>query len=139
MAAAILTPRVRQIVICDTVKASRIETGVFDLRGVRNQLATVSFPFKPRRLWLYLLLSSPRKGDYPGYVVIINDRTGKAIVHSKFTPSFREEFELLPVLVRLRCKFPEPGRYTIQICFFQAATVDVVKGEQPFYILEEAS
>jgi hypothetical protein len=139
MAAAALTPRVRVMVVCDAIKPSRIEADVFDLKGVRGHLTAASFPFVPPRLWLFLLLSSPRPGDYPGYIVVTNDRTGKAIFHGKIAPVFQEEFELLPVLMQLRCKFLEPGRYTIQVCFFQEETADVVKGEQPLYILEEAS
>ena len=56
MAAAVLTPRVRVMVVCDRIRPSRIEDGVFDLRGVRNHVSASSFPFLPRRLWLYLLL-----------------------------------------------------------------------------------
>jgi hypothetical protein len=36
MAAAALTPRVRVMVVRDAFRASRLEEGVFDLRGVRN-------------------------------------------------------------------------------------------------------
>jgi len=70
MPGAALSPRVRLMAVCDAVKPSRLEAGVFHLRGVRNRVSAASFPFVRRRLWVYLLLSSPRKGRYPGYVRI---------------------------------------------------------------------
>ena len=138
MAAAALTPRVRVMVVCDRIRPSRIEDGVFDLRGVRNHVSASSFPFLPRRLWLYLLLSSRRKARYPGYVLVIDDQNDKIIFHRKINPVFQEEFEFLPVPVSLSCEFPRPGRYTVQVCFFQQKTADVVKAEIPFAVLEEA-
>src|SRR6266404_2659509 len=142
MPGAALTPRVRLMALCDAVKASRLEAGVFDLRGVRNYISAASFPSVPRRLWLYLLLSSPRKGRYPGYVRVIEDQvgeTGKTILFSKIEPApvFQEDDEFLPVPVRLTCEFPHPGRYIIQVWFFQEETPDVIKAEQLFDVLQE--
>ena len=140
MAAAALTPRVRVMIACDGVRPSRVEDGVFDLRGVRNYLAAASFPFVARRLWLYLVLSSPRKGKYPGYIQVIDDQADKTISYCKIEPApvFGEGFEFLPVPVRLTCEFPHPGRYVIQVWFFQEETADVLKAEQPFDVLQEA-
>jgi hypothetical protein len=138
MAAAALTPRVRVMVVCDAVRASSLEDGVFDLRGVRDYLRAASFPFRPRRLWLYLVLSSPRTRRYPGSVVIIDDETGKTIFHSKINPTFLEAIRFLPLPMRLNCTFPRPGRYTIEVRFLQDEGPDVVKAEQPFYVFEES-
>jgi len=53
-------------------------------------------------------------------------------------PVFQEEVELLPIPVRLACEFPHPGRYLVQVWFFQKETADVIKAEQPFDVLQEA-
>ena len=142
MPGAALSPRVRLMAVCDAVKPSRLEAGVFHLRGVRNRVSAASFPFVRRRLWVYLLLSSPRKGRYPGYVRVIEDQagnSGKTIFYSKIepVPMFPEEYEFLPIPVRLACEFPHPGRYLIQVWFFQEETPDVIKAEQPFDVLQE--
>ena len=142
MPGAALTPRVRLMAVCDAVKASRLEAGVFHLRGVRNYVFAASFPFVPKRLWLYLLLASPRKGRYPGYVRVIEDQaggSGKTIFYSKIepVPVFPQEYEFLPIPVRLACEFPHPGRYIIQVWFFQEERPDVIKAEQPFDVLQE--
>jgi hypothetical protein len=78
MAVAAVTPRVRTIVICDGISASLAESGVFTLEGVRLHLEASSFPC-PAALHLFLLLSSPRKGKYPGKVLVVNERTEKPI------------------------------------------------------------
>ena len=54
--AAALTPRVRLMAICDAVRASKTEAGVFDLKGVRQTINASVFPFRPPRLWLFLFL-----------------------------------------------------------------------------------
>jgi hypothetical protein len=79
MPAAAPTPRVRLMAVCDGVRGSNTEAGVFHLRGVRQGCVADDFPFIPSRLLLFFLLSSPRPGEYPGYVLVINDRTEKAV------------------------------------------------------------
>ncbi len=93
MAVAALTPRVRTIVICDAVSASRAEDRVFTLKGVRQHLEAVSFPLRAS-LRVYLLLSSPRKGKYTGKVVIVNERNDRVIRYEKFLAKFEEDNEL---------------------------------------------
>src|SRR5262245_54503247 len=114
MAAAVLTPRVRLMAICDGVRESKIEAGVFDLKGVRHGIVAETFPFSPTRLWLFLLLSSHRPGKFPGYVRVIDDSTDKAIFFGKLkpTPTFEGNDEILAGRLRIRCAFPVPGRYT---------------------------
>lgn len=139
MAAASLTPRVRFMAICDGVRESKTEAGVFDLKGVRHAIAANAFPFVPSRLWLFLLLSSPRTGEFPGYVVVVHDKSDKAILFGKLEPrpTFNVGDEVLPGSCPIRCAFPEEGRYTVQLWFFQEQGSDVLKGELPFSVVKE--
>ena len=75
MTAGLPTPRVRLMTVCDRVRESKIEEGVFDVKGLRQRIVAAVLPFKPTRLWLLLILSSPRAGEFPGYVLVVNDRT----------------------------------------------------------------
>jgi hypothetical protein len=140
MTAAALTPRVRVMVVCDGIKPSQVEDAVFHLRGVRHYAAADSFPFTPRRFCVYLLLSSARKGRYPGYVRIIDSEAGKTISYRKLdpVPVFDEEVEFLPLPIRMPCEFPHAGRYLIEVWFFREETPDAIKAEQPFEVLQEA-
>ncbi len=133
MAVAALTPRVRIIAVCDGVRESLTEAGVFHLTGVRQAIHASGFPYVPSRLWLYLLLSSPRPGTYPGYVLVVNENTDKSIFFGQIIPppTFQAETEFLPLRIRIRCSFPQPARYTLQIWFFQQQGTDVLKGEFP--------
>jgi hypothetical protein len=137
MAAAALVPRVRLLAVCDGVRESKTEAGVFHLRGVRQEIMANFFPFVPTRLWLFMLLSSPRAGGYPGYVRVINDRTDKAIFYGKLTPrpTFEAHDEVVATRSPIRCSFPDAGLYTVQVGFFQEQGSDVVKGELPFSIV----
>jgi hypothetical protein len=139
MSAAALTPRIRLMAVCDGVRESKIEFGVFHLRGVREEIAADRFPFVPSRLWFFLTLSSPRPGAFPGYVRVINDRTDKAIFFGKLTPPpvFVAGRRTATTRMRLRCVFPEEGRYTIQVWFFQERSPDVQKGEMSFSVIRE--
>src|SRR5262249_35422097 len=100
--------RVRAALACEGVKPSEVEDGVFNLKGVRYAVSAPGFPFRPSRLWLFLLLSSPRKGRFPGTVQVIHDRTDRVIfvAHMEPTPEFGEEQEFRPYWLRLRCAFP---------------------------------
>jgi hypothetical protein len=95
MSAAALTPRVRILAVCDEVTASETEAGVFTLEGVRQHLRAESFPclFRPS---LFLLLSCPRKGTYPGKVLLIHERPDHTRRYVRFSAEFEEDNELLP-------------------------------------------
>ncbi len=136
---AALTPRVRTLLACEGVKPSQVEEHVFHLKGVRYWVSAGGFPFVPARLWLFLLLSSPRKGRFPGHIRIVNDRTDRVVFIGKLTPTpvFQDDHEFLPVPMRLKCTFPQPGRYVIQVCFFQETFSDIVKAEMPLDVVEE--
>jgi hypothetical protein len=134
MAVAAVTPRVRTIVICDDVLASETEDGVFTLEGVRQHLVATSYPWGAA-LSLFLLLSSPRKGQYSGKIVIVNERTDRAIRYVKFLAVFESDNELLPLYIDIgNCAFPEAGLYNFQV-YFSARGSEALKGEHPFTVL----
>ncbi len=135
MAAAVLTPRVRTIVICDDVSASLKERAVFTLQGVRLHLRAASFP-RRASLSLFLLLSSPRRGKYSGKVLVMNERNDRPIRYVRFVASFRDDNELLPLYVDVgECVFPEAGLYNFEIYFSTQDGGEALKGEHPFTIL----
>jgi hypothetical protein len=139
MAAAVLAPRVRLATVCDGVRESPTEAGVYHLRGVRQRIAAPAFPFVAFRLWLFLVLSSHRPGTYPGYIRVIDEGSDKAIffAHLAPHPRFEANDETLAVAARLRCSFPHAGRYTVQVWFYQARGSDVLKAELPFSVAKE--
>jgi hypothetical protein len=134
---AALTPRVRTLIVCDGVRASKIEESVFHLRGTRYHLRADSFPLQ-RRLRLFLILSSPRPGRFPGYVKVIEVSTEPTIYYGRIEPApqFPADSDLLPVVLSITVRFPQAGRYTVQVWFFQETAADVLKMEQPFDVLE---
>jgi hypothetical protein len=136
MPVAALTPRVRTIVICDAVSASRTEDRVFTLKGVRQHLEAASFPLRAK-LRVYLLLSSPRKGKYAGKILVINERNDRRIRYTKFAAEFEEDNELLPGYVNIdNCVFPEAGHYNFQV-YFTAHDGEALKGEHSFKVLSQ--
>jgi hypothetical protein len=138
MPAAALTPRVRVMVVCDRARPSRVEEGYFDLRGVHLRAWADSFPFVPRRLHLFLVLSSPRRGRFPAYVRVVNEQTDKAVFYEEIhpDPTFEEADDFLFVNLPMRVRFPQAGPYSFQIWFFQPMGADVLKMEQPYHVLQ---
>jgi hypothetical protein len=134
---AAVTPRVRNLIVCDGLRASRVEESVFHLRGARFQVRAESFPLR-RRLRLFLVLSSPRPGRFPGYVKVIDDQSDRAIFYGTLEPppQFPDDADLLPLDLPMRVRFPRAGRYTVQVWFFQEASADVLKMEQPFHVVK---
>jgi hypothetical protein len=139
MAAAALTPRVRLATVCDRVRESLTEAGVYHLRGVRRRIVAPVFPFAAFRLWLFLVLSSPHPGTYPGYVRVIDEGTDKAVffAHLAPHPRFEAGADALAAVARLRCSFPHAGRYTVQVWFYQEQGSDVLKAELPLAVTKE--
>ena len=137
MAVAALTPRVRNIIICDDAVAGLTEDAVFTLEGVRFHLVASSFPCR-RDLNVFLFLSSARKGRYPGRVLVVNEQNAKVIRYVKFFATFDEDNGLLVLNVDVGdCVFPEPGRYNFQIYFVAAGGGEALKGEHPLIVLSE--
>jgi len=141
MAAAALTPRVRLATVCDRVRESRTQAGVYHLRGVRQWIAAPSFPFAAPRLWLFLVLSSPRSGTYPGSVRVIDDGADKAVffAHLAPHPRFEAGHDTLAAAARLRCTFPHAGLYTVQVWFYHEHGGDVLKAELPFSVTKKGA
>ncbi|MGH7221775.1 MAG: DUF6941 family protein [Gemmataceae bacterium] len=127
--------------VCDGVRESTTEAGVYHLRGVRQRIRARAFPFVTFRLWCFLVLSSHRPGEYPGYIRVIDDGTDKAIFYGKLTPppTFEANVEIVVNVMQLKCSFPQPGRYTVQIWFFQEQGRDVLKGELSFTVSTEGA
>jgi hypothetical protein len=140
-AAVALTPRVRIMVICDQVRKSKTERGVFHLKGVRQEISAEAFPFMPPRLWLFLLLSNSRAGSFPGYVRVVNERTDRVAYHGHLEPRpvFGASGGTFSISVPIRCTFPDEGAYSVQVWFFQEQGSDVLKGELPILALTEGS
>ena len=135
MAVAAATPRVRTIVVCDDVSASLTEEKVFTLEGVRHHLDAAVFPCR-FPLNLFLLLSSPRKGKYSGKILVVNQRSDKALRYVKFVAEFHDDNELLPLYVDIGdCVFPEFGQYSFEIYFSAPGRGEALKGEHPFIVL----
>jgi hypothetical protein len=137
--AAALMPRVWALIVCDRARASREEDEVYNLRGARNFLVADHFPFRPRSLRVYLVLSSPRTGKFPASCKIIHERTEKTVFIRKFTPELSEPNRLRSFVEPINCTFPEAGLYTVQVSFYQEDRADVLKGEVPFPVLAEES
>ena len=134
MTIAAVTPRVRTIVICDAVSASRTEDRVFTLKGVRQHLEAASFLWRAT-LRVFLLLSSPRKGKYAGKVLIINERNDHRIRYAKFVAEFEEDNDLLPLYVDMsECVFPEAGHDNFAVFFSAHDGGEALKGEHPFQV-----
>jgi len=124
--------------VCDGVRESKTEAGVFHVKGLRQGIVAPAFPFVPARLWLFLVFSSTRTGEFPGSDLVIDDSTDRTILYGQLTPppTFEANVENVANATRLKCSFPRPGRYTIQLWFFQGQGCDVLKGELPFAVSE---
>jgi hypothetical protein len=109
---------------------------VYDLKGVHYGQTIAKFPFAPRRLWLFLVLTSLRVGRFPGMIRVIHDRTEHTAFMTHIDPVFDQE-ELKFFRIRLRCWFRVPGRYMIQVTFLRTTSSDVVKGDIPFDVVSE--
>jgi hypothetical protein len=127
---AALAPRVRSLVICDGIRASRVEENVFHLRGARSHVFAADFPLR-RRLRLFLILSSPRPGRFPSYVEVVDGASDQAVFYGQVdpTPVFPEADELLPPDLPIYVRFPRAGRYIVQVWFFQETGADILKME----------
>jgi hypothetical protein len=134
MAAASMTPRVRTIVMCDDNSASLTESNVFTLEGVRQHLEAASFPCRAD-LSVYLLLSSARRGGYPGKILVVHEYSDKLIRYMKFFATFEKDNELLQLVVAADCVFPEPGSYRFEVYFAAPEGGEAQKGEHPFTVV----
>lgn len=133
MSAAALTPRVRALVVCDDALASDIEVGVHTLEGTRLSFQASAFPCV-RSLWVYLLLSYPRRGRFEGQVRLLDDRDAKVLRYAKFEARFTGSQYQVPLLVEMdHCNFPAAGSYTFEV-HFSTRLGDPQKAEQSFHV-----
>jgi hypothetical protein len=86
---------------------------------------------------LFLILSSPRAGRFPGYVKVIEAENDRAVFYGQIDPppQFPEGDDLLPLVLPVNVRLPRAGRYIVQVWFFQGTSSDVLKMEQPFDVL----
>jgi hypothetical protein len=83
---------------------------------------------------MFLLLSSPRKGNYAGKILIVNERNDRTVRYVKFVAAFQQDNELLPLYVDLGDSvFPEAGPYSFRV-YFSARGGEALKGEHPFAV-----
>ena len=130
---AALTPRVRIMVVCDDVIPNEIEDGVFTLENVRQHVSADTFPCF-LEFSVFLLLSCPQPGDYPGLLLIRDARAG--IIHSqRFPVTIDQVNELNPFFLDMGpFEFTEPGQYAFEVWFLDDSQLYAQKGEQPFFI-----
>jgi hypothetical protein len=114
--AKLVLPRVHAMVLCDGVRESEDEEGVFDLTGVRTVIETSSFPAMCPRLCVFLQASGHRGEAYlhveieqPGTDDVLHSTKQKVIF-------FEDPASVTPVLFRMRnCVFPVEGLYYVQV------------------------
>src|SRR5262249_8922577 len=100
----------------DHIEANEWEEQVFDLNGVRYSIQVDRFPYWAE-FELYLLLSSPRRGTFPGQGLVWNDQTGKLIFYGAIRPRFEQDHDFLPLILPIRCRFPDESRvHTLMAC-----------------------
>jgi hypothetical protein len=80
VSAAAITPNVKGIVVCDEAFGREIETGVYNLEGVRQVIAAPTFPYM-RSLFLFMQIESARPGEFNGNIRIIERESEREIRH----------------------------------------------------------
>lgn len=134
MAGAALTPRVRMIAICDDITVSLTEDRVFTLEGIRFEKFVSSLPCRVS-LYVFLVLSSPRKGTFPGKILLVNEGTEKLLRYVKFEAEFDEDNQLMPYGIDIGdCVFPTGGLYRFEV-YFSARGSETLKGDHLFTII----
>jgi hypothetical protein len=134
-AAAALTPRIRTIVLCDEIVPSEIEADVYTLIGVRHELLAVTFPYDAV-LSVYLLMSCPRSGRYPGQILVSDDEQDKCVRYVPFDAVFSEDYHVFPLAVELgQVRFKQSGSYTVQVRFRFSPDEAPTRGEYFFKVV----
>src|SRR6266404_3403758 len=98
MAAAALTPRVRIMAVCDRVRESKSEAGVFDLKGVRQVItcALLSMGRTRETHWSGIGVSTPRLCQRPNSAYSAGPITAICFFHLFESPSLRWRVAGLP-------------------------------------------
>ena len=136
MAVVALTPRVRTVVVCDDVSASLTADRVFTLDGVRFEILAPSVPCRAA-LHVFLVLSSPRKGTFPGKILLVNERDEKLVRYAKVVAAFEQGNQLVPYGFDIgEVVFPNSGQFRFEV-YFAVRGTEVLKGEHPFTIMSD--
>jgi hypothetical protein len=124
--------RVHVLVLCDEIEQHSGEEDVFDLRGVRTQVRTHSFPYRPPRLCVYLQVSG-HEGTTSGQVVVLSEAGEEEIVSAPIDDiQLRGPLTAIHVGLRIRnCEFPAPGVYWFQVILNQKLVA-----ERRFHVIE---
>lgn len=127
-------PRVQAMVVCDAIKESEEEAGVYQLSGVRCAMDVPSFPALRPRIGVLAQVSG-----HAGIAALrlgINRAETDEMLHISAPKETTFSGPLSPVTVvfRLRnCVFPAPGVYYVQL-FHETKLI----GERPLIVrLEE--
>ncbi len=119
--AKLVLARVQAMVLCDTVEESALETGTFDLEGVRSTFEVPIFPFT-RPLLCVCLQMSGHVGKASCRLEINRSETDDVVYRTApRVISLEGPTVVIPVVFRLRnCAFPRWG-YTMCRCFTRAS------------------
>jgi uncharacterized protein DUF6941 len=131
--AQLVLPRVQAMVVCDRVKESETEPGVFSLSGVRAFIGASSFPAFCPLLRAFVHMSG-HQGIAFCHVEVNRLETDETIYR---TPTKKITFKgptvVVPVMFRVRnCVFPAPGLYYVQV-FHEGKMI----AERPLELLQE--
>ena len=135
-AAAVLTPRVRVMVICDAVRESKIETDVFDLNAFGNRIPQGRCRLSRRSFgyFWFCRVRVPARSQAISGLSMTGPKKPCSMdiwILARRSTLTQERRRSVP---RFGAPFPEDGTYSVQVWFFRAEGSDVLKGEMPFSI-----
>ena len=109
-------PRVQAMVVCDAIKESEEEGGVYHLGGVRSALIVPSFPALRPRLSVLAQISG-HSGTVSLRIVVNRVETDETVFESRAKEYlFHDPMTVVTVVFRVRnCVFPAPGVYYVQL------------------------
>lgn len=109
-----IVPHAKAIILCDEVTRN-VADRVVDLKGVRTTIRARSFPYRHRRLCIYLELTGhPARSS--GFVTAVRaDSEQEVFATETHAISLPNPLIVVPVVFRIHdCPFPEAGLYWIQ-------------------------
>ncbi len=129
----LVLPRVQAMVVCDAIRESDDEIGVYHLGGVRTSLEVPAFPALCPRLAVFVQMSGHR-GEAACSVGVRHAATDEIVYQTKPKPiAFLDPTLVVPAVFRLRnCVFPAAGLYYIGILHEKKLI-----GERRFQVREE--
>jgi Family of unknown function (DUF6941) len=114
--AKLVLPRVQVMVLCDGIKESDEEYGVYHLSGVRTEIEAASFPFTRLRLCAFLQMSV-HAGEGSCYLRVVRAADDEEMYRTAARAVvFTGPLEVLPKVFRFRnCSIPTAGLYYVQV------------------------